>query len=343
MSVAVSVLVPVYNVEKTLDRCLQSILNQTFTDYEIILVDDGSPDNSGAICDEYAAQYDNIRVIHKENEGLGPTRNVGIRAAQGEYIYHCDSDDWLKEDLLEKAYKAITEADAQVLVFGYDIFTEKDGELLPFNTVSVQDNIFTDKSAVRQFFTEQYFNSFVVLSACNRMYKRTFLLENELFFPPLRRAQDMAYSLLLFDRVARLVTLQEAYYCYIIEPGVYKGRSFAEMLDIYCTIYEMSAEYFRKWNLFEGENGQKLVNNVCEQIANYAAFAFTEKYKGEWKQNAKLLLNDARVKQYFSSYKNMKNSRFMALFSLGVRLHSAHMLLAVSKLVRQKQRGEGCI
>ncbi len=340
MSVAVSVLVPVYNVEKTLERCLESILNQTFKDYEVIMVDDGSPDNSGAICDRYAEKYDNFRVIHKKNEGLGPTRNVGIREAQGEYIYHCDSDDWLKEDLLEKAYTAITKADAEVLVFGYDIFTQKDGEILPYGTVTVKDETFTDKKAVQKFFSEQYFNSFVVLSACNRMYKRQFLMENELFFPPLRRCQDMAYSLLLFDRIERLITLKETYYCYIIEPGVYKGRSYAETLDIYCTIYEMSAEYFKKWELFEGGNGQKLVNNICEQIANYSAFAFTEKYKDEWKQNAKLLLNDERVKKFFSEYNNAKNSRFMSLFSLGVKLRSPHILLAVSKLVRQKQRSE---
>lgn len=341
MSVAISVLVPVYNVEKTLERCLESILKQTFKDYEVIMVDDGSTDNGGAICDRYAEKYENFRVIHKKNEGLGPTRNIGIREAQGEYIYHCDSDDWLKEDLLEKAYSAITKADADVLVFGYDLFTEKNGKFLPYGTVTVKDETFTDKKAVQKFFTEQYFNSFVVLSAWNRLYKRAFLLENELFFPPLRRCQDMAYSLLLFDRIERLVTVKETYYCYIIEPGVYKGRSFEEMLGIYCKVYEMAAESFKKWELFEGKNEQKLVNNVCEQLANYSAYAFAEKYKDEWKQNTKLLLNDERVKKYFSEYKNINNSRFMALFTLGVKLRSPHMLLAVSKLVRKKQRGEG--
>lgn len=340
MSVAISVLVPVYNVESTLDRCMESILHQTFQDFEVILVDDGSTDNSGAICDRYAERYENVRVIHKENEGLGPTRNRGIRAAQGEFVYHCDSDDWLKEDLLEKAYKAITESNADVAVFGYDIFTEKNGEIVPYDSIQVDDGLYEGKAAVTAFFAKEYFNAFVVLSACNRIYRRKFLLDNDLFFPSFRRCQDMAYSLLLFDRIERLVTLRESYYCYIIEPGVFKGRAFDEMVDIYCKVYEMAAEYFQKWQLFEGENRQKLVNNVCEQIANYAAFAFIEKYKDEWKKNAKLLLKDARVKQYFSSYKNVKNSRFMALFALGVRLHSAPMLLAVSKLVRQKQRGE---
>ncbi|MBO5357304.1 MAG: glycosyltransferase family 2 protein [Clostridia bacterium] len=336
MSIKISVLVPVYNVEKTLDRCVESILNQTFKDFEIILVNDGTTDGSGAICDDYASKYENIRVIHKENEGLGPTRNVGIKEARGEFIYHCDSDDWLKEDLLEKAYKAITEANADVVVFGYDIFTEKNGKITPYGSVCVENDAFTDKNSVRKFFSEQYFNSFVVLSACNRMYRRSFIVDNELYFPPLRRSQDVAYSLLLFNSIERLVTIKEAFYCYIIEPGVYKGRSFEEMVEIYSTVYDWSNEYFTKWGLEKGEAGQKLVNNVCEQIANYSAYAFTVKYKDAWKKNAKHLISDKKIRNYFSNYKNTKKSRFMQLFSLGIKLRSPSFLLWVSKLVRRK-------
>ncbi len=339
MGVAVSVLVPVYNVEKTLDRCLQSILNQTFQDFEIILVNDGSTDQSGVICDAYAEKYDNIRVIHKENEGLGPTRNVGIKAANGDYVYHCDSDDWLKEDLLEKAYNAITEADAQVLVFGYDIFTEKDGEIIPYDSVKVGNCIYQSQEDVRAFFVEQYFNSFVVLSACNRMYRRSFLMENELFFPPLRRGQDVAYSLLLFDKIEKLVTIEEAFYCYIIEPGHYKGRSYEEMVSIYSTVFDMTAEHFKKWDLYKDLPKQKLVDNVCEQIANYSANAFIVKYPQQWKENAKMLLRNERVQQYFSEYKNLKKSRFMTLFTLAMRLKSKNLLYAVSKLVNRKING----
>jgi glycosyltransferase involved in cell wall biosynthesis len=336
MSVAVSVLVPVYNVEKTLDRCIQSILNQTFKDFEIVLVNDGSTDNSGQLCDMYAEKYDNIRVIHKENEGLGPTRNVGIREAKGEFIYHCDSDDWLREDLLEKVYKAITETNSDIAVFGYDIFTEKDGNICPYESIKVDDNIFKDSKKVKEFFTEQYFNSFVVLSACNRMCRRSFIIDNELFFPALRRSQDVAYSLLLFDNVERLVTIKESFYCYIVEPGVYKGRSFEEMIEIYCTVYDWASGYFEKWDMMKTVAGQKLVNNVCEQIANYSAYAFTVKYKDDWKKNTKYLIKDKRVKKYFSLYSNDKSSRFMMLFSLGIRLGSPWMLNFVSKLMRSR-------
>ena len=102
---AVSIIIPVYNVEKYIRQCLDSVMNQTFKDIEVILVDDGSPDNSPAICDEYAQKDSRFKVIHKENGGVSDARNHGIEAATGEWMYLVDSDDWLEEDTIEKLYK----------------------------------------------------------------------------------------------------------------------------------------------------------------------------------------------------------------------------------------------
>lgn len=104
MKSKVSVIVPVYNVQKYLERCLDSLVNQTLSDIEIILVDDGSKDNSGEICDKYEKKYSNIKVIHKENAGLGYARNSGLEVATGEYIAFVDSDDYLDKDFYEKLY-----------------------------------------------------------------------------------------------------------------------------------------------------------------------------------------------------------------------------------------------
>lgn len=106
---AVSIIIPVYNVEKYIRQCLDSVQNQTFTDFEVILVDDGSPDNSPAICDEYAEKDSRFKVIHKKNGGVSDARNCGIEAAIGEWLYLVDSDDWIEEDAIEKLYKAGTE------------------------------------------------------------------------------------------------------------------------------------------------------------------------------------------------------------------------------------------
>ena len=115
----ISVVVPVYNVEKYLDRCVESILVQTFQDFELILVDDGSPDNCPQMCDNWAERDSRITVIHKENGGLPDARNYGINAACGEYITFVDSDDWVEKEFLETLYKGITENDADVVQCNY--------------------------------------------------------------------------------------------------------------------------------------------------------------------------------------------------------------------------------
>ena len=101
---AISVIVPVYNTEKYLHRCVDSILAQTFTDFELLLIDDGSTDSSGAICDESAQKDSRVRVFHKENGGVSSARNLGLDKAKGKWVTFVDSDDWIKESFLNKLY-----------------------------------------------------------------------------------------------------------------------------------------------------------------------------------------------------------------------------------------------
>ena len=110
----ISVLVPIYNAEKYLHRCIDSILAQTFTDFELLLIDDGSKDCSGTICDEYAVKDPRVRVFHKENGGVSKARNIGIDNAQGEWITFVDSDDWVREDFLQKRLDLALEENSDI-------------------------------------------------------------------------------------------------------------------------------------------------------------------------------------------------------------------------------------
>ena len=126
----VSVIVPVYKVEKYLHRCVDSILAQTFTDFELLLVDDGSPDKCGTICDEYAAMDARVRVFHQKNQGVSVARNRALESAVGEFITFIDSDDWLAENYLQALYTNLMESDADICVSAIQRITEE-GELLP--------------------------------------------------------------------------------------------------------------------------------------------------------------------------------------------------------------------
>lgn len=114
-----SVIVPIYKIEKYLSRCIESVLKQTFEDFELILVDDGSPDNCPAICDEYAKKDARIKVIHKENGGLVSARQAGIKVATGEYVFHLDGDDAVCEDALESAFDIIKDKHPDIVSFSY--------------------------------------------------------------------------------------------------------------------------------------------------------------------------------------------------------------------------------
>ena len=125
-----SVIVPIYNIEKYIKRCIESVLEQNFTDYELILVDDGSPDNCGAICDEYARVDDRIKVIHKVNGGLVSARQAGIQVAKGDYVFNLDGDDAMHEDALQNAYDILSKTKADIATFSIKYcYDDKDSEV----------------------------------------------------------------------------------------------------------------------------------------------------------------------------------------------------------------------
>ena len=121
----ISVIVPIYKVEKFLPKCIESILNQTYSDFELILVDDGSPDKCPEICDEYAAKDQHIVVIHQKNSGVSAARNAGLKKAKGQYIGFVDPDDFIAPDMYEKMVQAMETSEAELVVCGYDYYDEE--------------------------------------------------------------------------------------------------------------------------------------------------------------------------------------------------------------------------
>ena len=126
----VSVIIPVYKVEKYIAECIESILAQTYTNFRLILVDDGTPDNAGKICDEYALKDNRIKVIHKSNGGVASARQMGVDNALGNYTIHADSDDWVEPTMLEELYKKAIEKDADMVICDFYVQTCNTGLLI---------------------------------------------------------------------------------------------------------------------------------------------------------------------------------------------------------------------
>lgn len=161
----ISIIVPVYNVEKYIHECVDSIINQTYKNIEIILVDDGSPDNCGKICDEYAEKDSRIKVIHKENGGLSDARNCGIDAASGEWLMFVDSDDYIESDMAQKLLDAAKKENADMAVCSVTLFKD--------NKRYTPDTYFSPEHTVSgiQLLKEKWLNVQFVI-ACNKIYRK---------------------------------------------------------------------------------------------------------------------------------------------------------------------------
>lgn len=211
-----SIIVPVYKVEQYIHKCVDSILNQTFTDFELILVDDGSPDNCGKICDEYAKKDERVRVIHKDNGGLSDARNFGLKEAKGEYVSFIDSDDWVDSDLYGDVLSYADKNELDVVCF--DVYEVK-GEKIKYRNRFNENKVFTGKDALYKILTDEIDNS-----ACDKVYKRA--LWDGVEFPVGRSFEDVATTYKVFHKSELIGYYKKAYYYYVKREGSIVATSF---------------------------------------------------------------------------------------------------------------------
>lgn len=215
----ISIIVPVYNVEKYLNKCLDSILAQTFEDYELLLIDDGSSDKSGNICDEYEKKDKRVKVFHKENGGLSSARNAGIDAACGEYIGFIDSDDYIDNDMFEQLYNDVTKNDADVAVCGiYNCYRNVVRLECSRNIYKIVDN----EEALRLVLESKI----VSVHACNKLFKKECFVEDR--FPVGMTSED-AYTIPeLLSKCQKIVINTTAKYYYVHRSNSITSFCFSE-------------------------------------------------------------------------------------------------------------------
>lgn len=200
----ISVIVPVYKAEAYLHRCVDSILAQTFQDFEVLLIDDGSPDRSGEICDEYARKDRRVRVFHKENGGVSSARQCGMDNAQGEYTIHADPDDWVEPDMLEELYRKAKEEDADMVICDY--YTEEKGRT---KYIVQNPSDLNHETVLCELFQQLHG------SCWNKLVRRACYKEFEVKFPEeLSYCEDLFINTCLLSHSMVVVYLPKAFYHY---------------------------------------------------------------------------------------------------------------------------------
>lgn len=244
----ISVIVPVYNVENVLHYCLDSILNQTYTDFELILVDDGSLDASGKICDDYGTKDDRIVVVHKTNGGVSSARNIGINIANGEYIVFIDSDDYIHKDYLLG------------LVNTQNDYFDIDNIWCGFRTVSsysiqndcIKKVLFDDTkkisiTGIKNIMTLH--DKWLDAGPYCKLYRRKTILDNNLTFDDdLSLGEDLIFNFRYLDCTnGDIVVLNETFYSYIINENSLASKFYPNLFEIYNRINATMKYYIDKW------------------------------------------------------------------------------------------------
>ena len=212
----ISIVVPIYNVEKYLKKCLDSIINQTYKNIEIILINDGSTDNSGKICDNYKENYDNVVVIHNKNRGVSVSRNIGIDKAKGNYITFIDADDYIEPDMIEKLYLACKENNAQISCCGKSI--EKNGRS---RIVNCNNNFcVNNKGALQKLLLIDDIDG----SCCDKLFDKK--LFETIKYPIHRKYEDLATLYKLLYKTNKTVHIKYSGYHYIIRENSFTNTKF---------------------------------------------------------------------------------------------------------------------
>lgn len=256
MDYKISVIVPVYNVEEYLDRCITSLTGQTLNDIQIILVDDSSEDRSGIICDTYASDDDRIKVIHKKNEGQGIARNAGLIEAIGKYICFLDSDDYLGENACELLWETMEGKSADLCTYGYSIHIPagagdgSGGSAEIIRTPRISDKVYEGKDVVTEF-VPHFFgddpdnDELRGFSACMSCFRNDIIKDREIKFPSEREylSEDTIFCLDYCKYVNRVVTTPQVLYHYCQKPDSFSQGYKPEKMPMTMKMLDVLKEY----------------------------------------------------------------------------------------------------
>jgi len=289
----ISIIIPIYNVEAYLSKCIESVLAQTFSDFELILVDDGSTDSCAKICDEYAAQDTRIKVIHKENGGQSTARNMGLDIAQGRYIGFVDGDDYIAIDMYERLYTAIINYNAQISVCGR--FNVNKEATSPF-FVTDKPIIMDSKEGIRRLLIYENMDS----APWDKLFAAS--LFDNIRFPSGYICEDVAVVYRLLETAKKIVHIGKPLYYYLQRQGSTSRAAFSEKSMGLVTYHKQVSDYVqRKYPDLADEANYFYLSrliyaiNLCYENNNQKYSIHTEELIGRLEDDFYMITNNKYI------------------------------------------------
>lgn len=303
----ISVIMPVYGVEKYLEKAINSVLSQTYTNYELILVDDCSPDKCPEICDNAAKTNPFIKVIHKQkNEGLGFARNTGLEAAKGEYIYFIDSDDYIEKDLLQKATEALDD-NTEAVIFGFNrVHEDKNGNITKCEKLTPEKaESLSPKQTAELFYMLNERKIFPF--AWNKLYKKSFLDSIGVKFESTKLIEDFLFNIEIFKKATFIKVIPENLYNYRKPAHETLVSTYSpDFFELCKRKYELEKEYLASVDAATDKNLQLIYFSYVKHL--FSVFIKNSSKKAglsrkEQKKKMKAILADPITKQVLTFYR----------------------------------------
>lgn len=329
----ISIIMPVYKVEDYVGKAIESIQAQTLKEWEFLIVDDGSPDKSGEICDFYASEDSRIHVIHKENGGAPSARNMAIEMAKGEYFYFLDSDDWAEPTMLEDMYCLAKKNKSQLVVAGFYIDTYcGDGKYIT-DDYFADDAVYSNKTVFREN-AYKLFDKNLLYTPWNKLFEARYIKQNNLRFPT-TFWDDFPFNISVVRNVERVTVTSKQYYHFLrartesetasYRPGMYEKRE---------EEHGWMTELYKEWNVSDEASMEMIARRYMERFVGCVENVTNPKCKmtiKEKKTEIKKMLENPRINEMGKVAK--PHSVYMKLLLLPIRCHCTLLTYWEAKVI----------
>jgi glycosyltransferase involved in cell wall biosynthesis len=329
--IKISVVVPVYNVGKYLERCINSITSQTLVDFEIIIIDDGSTDQSKEIYSRLADKDDRIRTYRIENSGSGFARNLGLQKAVGKYVYFCDPDDWIESNLLMDNYNIAERDNSDVVFFGVNnyFYKKKSPNFIYYGSRKIKNN----NKSFRDKFSELYYSG---LTSCvwNKLYKIEYLTHNKCVFSHYSQGQDLSFNVKVYKNLQNVSYNEKTYYNYVKYTNNTAITKYNKDKSIIReNLYKEFSQLFLYWDSTNQEYTQilfdYLFSKVSDELRN--VYHFDSPLSNREKRNqCRSILKNTEIRKVLINNKNCKK------LSIGKNLYKKMIKYKLVFLIKQE-------
>lgn len=325
----VSIIIPVYNRVKELMIPVNSILKQSYTDWELILVDDGSSDGSADLCDRLEQQDARIRVVHQDNAGVSSARNHGLAVAKGKYVLFIDSDDWIEKNTLENLVDRIEKDNSDIVLFAMNIDRFR-GEATNTTTILYGEDTTLNRETLTFQFVDLFYKDYLA-SSCTKFFKKTIIEENCLKFRTnLVLYEDFYFVMDYLSNVQKISVSNHAYYHYRMDETVIliekrKPDGLLENLDL---VAKRVLEFVKDSEIYHDKNLQKMVFEFYIMYI-YKLFVSTGYTNAERKRELKKLLQYPGLLMAEKNSRGIDSGRFYWLLRIAIALHCVTMIYVV--------------